>query len=137
RSGAPVERRKLAQWFLKITDFADELLEGLGSLDQWPDKVRLMQENWIGKSKGMQFRFRLAEKVDGIDDVEVFTTRPDTIFGASFIALAAEHPIARALAATDAKAAAFIAECKAGGTSAAEIETQEKKGFKTAVEVVH
>ena len=137
RSGAPVERRKLAQWFLKITDFADELLEGLGSLDQWPDKVRLMQENWIGKSKGMQFRFRLAEKVDGIDDVEVFTTRPDTIFGASFIALAADHPIARALAATDAKAAAFIAECKAGGTSAAEIETQEKKGFKTAVEVVH
>ena len=137
RSGAPVERRKLAQWFLKITDFADELLEGLGSLDQWPDKVRLMQENWIGKSKGMQFRFRLADKVDGIDDVEVFTTRPDTIFGASFIALAADHPIARALAATDAKAAAFIAECKAGGTSAAEIETQEKKGFKTAVEVVH
>ena len=86
RSGAPVERRKLSQWFLKITDFADELLEGLKTLDQWPEKVRLMQENWIGKSRGLQFRFRLAEPVDGIEDVEVFTTRPDTIFGASFVA---------------------------------------------------
>jgi leucyl-tRNA synthetase len=137
RSGAPVERRKLSQWFLKITDFADDLLEGLGSLDQWPDKVRLMQENWIGKSKGLDFRFRLAVPLGGIEDVEVFTTRPDTIFGASFVAVAAGHPVAQAVAEHDPEAAAFIAECQRGGTSLAEIETQEKKGFKTAVEVVH
>jgi leucyl-tRNA synthetase len=137
RSGANVERRKLSQWFLKITDFADDLLEGLKGLDDWPDKVRLMQENWIGKSRGLQFRFRLAEPVGGIDGIEVFTTRPDTIFGASFVAVAADHPIAQAVAARDADAAAFIAECKAGGTSAAELETAEKKGFGTTLEVVH
>ena len=137
RSGATVERRKLAQWFLKITDFADELLDGLQSLDQWPDKVRLMQENWIGKSRGLQFRFRLAAPAGGVSDVEVFTTRPDTIFGASFVAVAADHPIAQAVAAEDPKAAEFIAECRAGGTSAAEIETAEKKGYRTAVEAVH
>ena len=131
RSGATVERRKLSQWFLKITDFADELLEGLKGLNDWPEKVRLMQENWIGKSRGLQFRFRLAEPVGGIDRVDVFTTRPDTIFGASFVAVAADHPIARAVAATNAQAAEFIAECKEGGTSAAEIETAEKKGFRT------
>jgi leucyl-tRNA synthetase len=137
RSGASVERRKLSQWFLKITDFADDLLEGLETLDQWPDKVRLMQENWIGKSRGLQFRFRLAEKLDDIEDVEVFTTRPDTIFGASFVAVAADHPIAQVAARLDPKAADFIAECKAGGTSAAEIETAEKKGYATGLEVVH
>src|SRR4051794_23692540 len=137
RSGAVVERRKLSQWFLKITDFADDLLEGLGTLDQWPDKVRLMQANWIGKSRGLQFRFRLAEPVAGVDHVEVFTTRPDTIFGASFVAIAADHPIAVALAEANPEAAEFIAECKAGGTSAAELETAEKKGFATAIEVVH
>jgi leucyl-tRNA synthetase len=137
RSGASVERRKLAQWFLKITDFADDLLEGLQTLDQWPEKVRLMQENWIGRSRGLQFRFRLAEGVPGIEGVEVFTTRPDTIFGASFVAVAADHPIARAAAASDEAAAAFVAECKAGGTSAAEIETAEKKGYDTGLEVVH
>src|SRR4051812_12096506 len=137
RSGAPVERRKLAQWFLKITDFADELLEGLKSLDQWPEKVRLMQENWIGKSRGLQFRFRLASAAGAVDEVEVFTTRPDTIFGASFVAIAAGHPIAQAVAKTDPKAAEFIAECQRGGTSLAEIEAQEKKGYCTAVEAVH
>src|SRR5438270_2078870 len=137
RSGATVERRKLAQWFLKITDFADDLLEGLQTLDEWPDKVRLMQENWIGKSRGLQFRFRLAEPTKGIDSVEVFTTRPDTIFGASFVAVAADHPIAQAVGASTAGAAAFVAECKAGGTSAAEVETAEKKGFRTEIEVVH
>ncbi|HLO21529.1 MAG TPA: leucine--tRNA ligase, partial [Sphingomicrobium sp.] len=137
RSGAPVERRKLAQWFLKITDFADDLLTGLNDLEDWPEKVRLMQENWIGKSRGLQFRFRLAEAIGGIQDVEVFTTRPDTIFGSSFVAVAADHPIALAAASADAKAAAFIHECKAGGTSAAEIETAEKKGYATSLEVVH
>jgi leucyl-tRNA synthetase len=137
RSGATVERRKLAQWFLKITDFAEDLLEGLKTLDQWPDKVRLMQENWIGKSQGLQFRFRLAEPAGSIGEVDVFTTRPDTIFGASFVAIAAAHPIAQAVAAADSKAAEFVAECQRGGTSLAEIEAAEKKGYKTALEVVH
>jgi leucyl-tRNA synthetase len=134
RSGAPVERRKLAQWFLKITDFADDLLEGLGTLDQWPDKVRLMQQNWIGRSRGLQFRFALA---DGGDPVEVFTTRPDTIFGASFLAISPAHPLAQAAAARDPEAAAFIERCRAGGTSAAEVETAEKLGFDTGLQVIH
>ncbi|MBA3526259.1 MAG: leucine--tRNA ligase, partial [Sphingomonas sp.] len=137
RSGALVERRKLAQWFLKITDFAEELVDGLKTLDQWPDKVRLMQENWIGRSRGLQFRFGLADAVGGIDSVEVFTTRPDTIFGASFVAIAASHPLAEALARDDEQARAFIAECRAGGTSAAEIESQEKRGYRTSAEAVH
>ena len=133
RSGALVEKKKLNQWFLKITDFADELLEGLGTLDKWPDKVRLMQENWIGKSEGLQFRFKLS---DG-DEVEVFTTRPDTIFGSSFVAIAADHPIARKLAQTSPEAEAFIAQCKLGGTTAAELETQEKLGFDTGIRATH
>jgi leucyl-tRNA synthetase len=137
RSGAPVERRKLSQWFLKITDFADDLLEGLKTLKQWPDKVRIMQENWIGKSRGLQFRFRLVEPVDSIAAAEVFTTRPDTIFGASFVAIAPGHPIAQAIATKDPEAAAFIAECQRGGTSLAEIETQEKKGHRISVEAAH
>jgi len=136
RSGAPVERRRLSQWFLKITDFAEELLEGLGELKDWPDKVKLMQENWIGKSRGLQFRFRLSGS-EATDSVEVFTTRPDTIFGASFVAIAPTHPIAEAVAASDPTAAEFIAECRRGGTSAAEIETAEKKGFRTPVEAIH
>ncbi|MBB3473829.1 leucine--tRNA ligase [Sphingomonas sp. BK345] len=133
RSGALVEKRKLSQWFLRITRFADELLDGLGSLEHWPDKVRLMQENWIGKSQGLQFRFALS---DG-DSVEVFTTRPDTIFGASFVAVAADHPIAQALAARDPAAAAFIERCKQGGTTAAELETQEKLGYDTGLTAAH
>ena len=137
RSGAPVERKNLNQWFLKITDFAEDLLEGLGSLDQWPEKVRTMQSNWIGRSEGLQFRFRLAEGVAGIDEIEVFTTRPDTLFGASFLAIAPDHPLAAAVAESDPEAARFIAECKAGGISAADLETLEKKGFKTTFEAVH
>jgi leucyl-tRNA synthetase len=137
RSGALVERRKLNQWFLRITDFADELLDGLGRLDQWPDKVRLMQENWIGKSQGLRFRFDLTEPVAGQPDFEVFTTRPDTIFGASFAAIAADHPIATALSEANEALAAFIAECRQGGTTAAELETAEKKGFDTGVKVRH
>jgi leucyl-tRNA synthetase len=137
RSGAPIERRKLSQWFLKITDFAEELLEGLATLDDWPDKVRLMQENWIGKSRGLQFAFRLAEPVASVKSIEVFTTRPDTIFGAAFVAIAAEHPLAQAVGQADPEAQRFIEECRAGGTSAAEIETAEKKGFLTQLEVVH
>ena len=139
RSGAAVERKKLSQWFLKITDFAEELLDGLASLDQWPDKVRLMQENWIGKSRGLQFCFRFAGNPPGgtACDVEVFTTRPDTIFGASFVAISPGHPIAEALAASDPDAAAFLADCRKGGTTAAEIETAEKRGFDTGLEVIH
>ena len=133
RSGALVERRKLSQWFLKITDFADDLLSGLDDLDAWPDKVKLMQENWIGRSRGLTFRFALP---DG-GSVEVFTTRPDTIFGASFVAVAADHPLAAAAAERDPAAAAFIARCKKGGTTAAEMETQEKLGFETALTAAH
>ncbi|TXC73430.1 leucine--tRNA ligase [Sphingorhabdus soli] len=134
RSGAPVEKRKLSQWFLKITDFADELLDGLGDLDKWPDKVRLMQENWIGKSEGLTFRFAVA---GSSGTVEVFSTRPDTIFGASFVAVAADHPLAQRIAADNADAAAFVARCKQGGTTAAEVETQEKLGFDTGLKAIH
>jgi leucyl-tRNA synthetase len=137
RSGALVERRKLSQWFLKITDFADELLEGLGTLDQWPDKVRLMQENWIGRSQGLRFRFALSDPVAGHEGFEVFTTRPDTIFGASFAAISPDHPIALALADGNEALRAFIGECKQGGTTAAELETAEKKGFDTGARVLH
>ena len=134
RSGAPVERRKLSQWFLKITDFADELLTGLGTLDEWPDKVRLMQENWIGKSQGLKCTFSFPGGDGGID---VFTTRPDTMFGASFIAIAADHPVAQKLAANAPDLQAFIEECRRGGTTAADIETAEKRGFNTGLTVEH
>ena len=137
RSGAPVEKRKLSQWFLKITDFAEDLLAGLGDLKGWPEKVRLMQENWIGKSQGLQFHFALPEPQADIATVEVFSTRPDTIFGASFLALAADHPLTLQLAATNTLLAAFAEECKAGGTTAAELETMEKKGFDTGLTVTH
>ncbi|AKH43165.1 leucyl-tRNA synthetase [Altererythrobacter atlanticus] len=134
RSGALVEKRKLNQWFLKITHFADELLQGLGTLEDWPEKVRLMQENWIGKSTGLQFRFK-GSNFD--EEIEVYTTRPDTIFGASFVAVAADHPLARAVGDTDHQAAAFIEQCREGGTTAEEIETAEKRGYDTGLKVVH
>ena len=134
RSGALVEKRKLNQWFLKITEFADELLEGLDTLENWPEKVRLMQENWIGKSQGMQFRFK-GSNFD--EEIEVYTTRPDTIFGASFVAVAADHAIAHALAETEHDAQTFIETCRAGGTTAAELETAEKLGYDTGLKVVH
>ena len=133
RSGAPVDRRKLAQWFLKITDFAEELLKGLGELEDWPDKVRLMQENWIGKSTGLEFSFDLSNG----DSLPVYTTRPDTIFGASFVAVAPDHPVAQAVAAQNCDAAKFIELCKRGGTTAAELETAEKLGFDTGIGAKH
>ncbi|WP_313325330.1 leucine--tRNA ligase [Sphingobium yanoikuyae] len=135
RSGALVEKRKLNQWFLKITQFADDLLEGLNTLDQWPDKVRLMQENWIGKSVGLQFSFKPVAPFDS--EIEVYSTRPDTIFGASFVAIAADHPVAQAVAANNPDAVAFIEKCKEGGTTAAELETAEKLGFDTGLTVAH
>ena len=138
RSGALVEKRKLNQWFLKITDFADDLLSGLGDLKDWPDKVRLMQENWIGKSQGLTFRFALTDGAGtGEGVVEVYTTRPDTIFGASFVAVAADHPLAQSVAAGSPAAQAFIEECRRGGTTAAELETQEKQGFDTGYKAAH
>ncbi|MET0248147.1 MAG: leucine--tRNA ligase [Sphingobium sp.] len=145
RSGATVEKRKLSQWFLKITRFGDDLLDGLKSLDQWPDKVRLMQENWIGRSRGLRFRFDFApfpehealETPALVQGIEVYSTRPDTIFGASFVAVAADHPVAQAIAANNPDAQAFIDRCKAGGTTAAELETAEKLGFDTELSMVH
>ena len=137
RSGALVERRKLSQWFLRITDFAEDLLDGLQALEHWPDKVKLMQENWIGKSQGLRFRFHLSASVAGIDSFEVYTTRPDTLYGASFAAIAADHPIAQALAAGDADLARFLEDCRATGTAAAEVETAEKKGYDTGLTVSH
>ena len=128
RSGVPVERRKLAHWFFKITDFSEQLLNGLDKLDRWPAKVRLMQENWIGRSEGARVNFSLK----GRDDyLEVFTTRPDTLFGASFCALSADHPLSEELARENPDLAAFLKECRKVGTSAEAIEKAEKIGFDT------
>ena len=139
RSGAVVEKRKLNQWFLRITDYADQLLEGLKTLDRWPEKVRLMQENWIGRSKGLKFAFAWSEgPAAGFEGgLEVYTTRPDTLYGASFVGVAPDHPLAQQLAAGDPAAAAFIEACRKGGASEAEMETAEKIGFDTGLTVVH
>jgi len=134
RSGALVEQRDLTQWFLKITDYSQELLDSLDTLERWPDKVRLMQRNWIGRSEGLLVRFAMP---DGAGEVEVFTTRPDTLFGAKFVALAADHPLAKAAADKNPALAEFCDECRRGGTSAEAIETAEKKGFDTGLRVVH
>jgi leucyl-tRNA synthetase len=136
RSGAVVERRKLTQWFLRITAYADSLLKGLESLDRWPDKVRLMQENWIGRSRGLRLAFTFAGDAPA-QSLVVYTTRPDTLFGASFLAVAPDHPLAERLAATDPNAAAFIASARRGGTSEAEIEAGEKLGWDTGLRVLH
>ena len=140
RSGAVVEKRKLNQWFLRITDYADDLIEGLQELEgRWPDKVRLMQENWIGRSKGLQMTWAWAGDTPAAapEGLEIYTTRPDTLFGASFMGIAADHPIARALSQTDPAAAAFVAECRKGGSTQAEIEQAEKIGFDTGLRVLH
>ncbi len=137
RSGAPVEKKQLSQWFFGITKFADELLVALPAMDRWPERVRVMQENWIGRSEGARLRFELVEPVGAIDHAEVYTTRPDTLFGMSFLAIAPEHPLAAAIAADDQRAAAFIAECRRLGTSEAAIEGAEKRGYDTGVRVCH
>ncbi|MFA5899198.1 MAG: leucine--tRNA ligase [Hyphomicrobium sp.] len=139
RSGALVEQRELTQWFFKITEYADELLEALQSLDKWPEKVRLMQANWIGRSDGLSIRFALDKKTapEGESEVEVYTTRPDTLFGAAFVALAPDHPLARAAAERNPALAAFCEECRHMGTSVAELETAEKQGFDTGIRAVH
>ncbi len=138
RSGAPVETRELTQWFFKITAFSEELLTALDTLDRWPDKVRTMQRNWIGKSTGMRVRFPFAgDTPSGFDTIEVFTTRPDTLFGASFIALSPDHPLTTALADANDDLREFVAECRRTGTSAAAIETAEKMGYDTGFTVAH
>ena len=139
RSGADVEQRKLNQWFLKITHYAEDLLQAIETLDRWPEKVRVMQHNWIGRSEGARVTWPLqdaAGKARG-ESIEVFTTRPDTLFGASFCAISAQHPLAVKLAETDAKLADFIVECGKVGTSTAAIETAEKQGYDTGLKAEH
>jgi leucyl-tRNA synthetase len=139
RSGAPVEQRELTQWFFKITAYAQELLEALDTLERWPEKVRLMQKNWIGRSEGLLVRFALdaATTPNAESELEIFTTRPDTLFGAKFMALAPDHPLATAAAANNPKLAEFIEECRRRGTAEAAIETAEKRGFDTGIKAIH
>ena len=134
RSGAPVERRLLSQWFLRITRYADELLGALPGLERWPERVRVMQENWIGRSEGARVWWALAGRDDKL---EVFTTRPDTLYGASFLAISPNHPLATARAGEDPALAAFVAECNRVGTSQAAIESAEKRGFDTGLKALH
>jgi leucyl-tRNA synthetase len=138
RSGAPVEQRELTQWFFKITDFAEELLTALDTLTEWPENVRTMQRNWIGRSEGLRLLFELLPgQKTGANSIEVFTTRPDTIFGASFIALSPDHPLTAELAASDPALAEFVAECHRQGTATEAIEKAEKKGYFTTILVKH
>jgi leucyl-tRNA synthetase len=134
RSGAIVERRELTQWFFKISDYSEELLASIDNLDHWPSKVKLMQENWIGKSRGLQFSF---QRTDGGDPIEVYTTRPDTLMGASFVGISPDHPIAKAMEAENADLAAFNTEARKGGTTQEAIETAPKLGFDTGLKVKH
>jgi leucyl-tRNA synthetase len=139
RSGALVEQRELIQWFFKISDYSEDLLNALDTLDRWPEKVRLMQKNWIGRSEGLLVRFMLdtATAPNKENELEIFTTRPDTLFGAKFLALAPDHPLSQAAAAKNPKLAAFIEECRHMGTSQAAIDTAEKMGFDTGIKAVH
>jgi len=134
RSDAPVERRELTQWFFNISSMAEELLGAIDTLDNWPAKVKLMQSNWIGKSRGLQFGF---ERSDGGEAIEVYTTRPDTLMGASFVGISPDHPLAKELEASNPQAAEFIAECRKGGTTAEALETGEKLGYDTGLTVKH
>ncbi|AEI95841.1 leucine--tRNA ligase [Roseobacter litoralis] len=137
RSGALVERRELTQWFFKISDHSEELLSALDTLENWPAKVRLMQENWIGKSRGLQFAFSTIDGPDGHDRIEVYTTRPDTLLGASFVGISPDHPLAKLLERDNDDVAAFCTECRKGGTTEEAIETAEKLGFDTGLRVRH
>ncbi|SHI72869.1 leucyl-tRNA synthetase [Palleronia salina] len=137
RSGALVERRELTQWFFRISDYSDELLAALDTLDNWPDKVKTMQANWIGKSRGLQFAFGLVDGPDGHDRIEVYTTRPDTLMGASFVGISPDHPLAKQLEQDNPELAAFNAECRKMGTAEEELEKAEKRGFDTGLRVRH
>ena len=138
RSGAVVETKELTQWFFNITKYANDLLSKLESLNNWPDKVKTMQNNWIGESNGLQFKFEISNAPDeDFKTIEVFTTRPDTLFGASFVAVAADHPIVKKLEKNNPEINSFIRECRSKGTTLAEIEKAEKIGFNTGVKVKH
>ena len=137
RSGAEVERRELTQWFFRISDMAGELLDALDGLENWPDKVRLMQANWIGRSRGLQFAFSTVDAPEGFERLEVYTTRPDTLLGASFAAISPDHPLAKHLERHDPKVAAFVAECRRLGTSEEALEKAEKQGLDTGIRVRH
>ena len=137
RSGALVEKKELTQWFFKISDYSDELLSAIDNLDKWPEKVRTMQKNWIGKSEGLQFSFETVGAPAGFEDLEVYTTRPDTLFGASFAGISPDHPLAKALEAQNPEIAAFVKECRQMDTTEEAMETAEKKGFDTGITVKH
>src|SRR6202045_1228903 len=139
RSGAPVEQRELTQWFFKITKFSEDLLAAIDGLDRWPDKVRLMQRNWIGRSEGLLIRFALEPGTtpNGETELEIFTTRPDTIFGMKFMALSPDHPLALSAAAKNPALAAFITECKRSGNAQELIDKAEKLGFDTGIKAIH
>jgi leucyl-tRNA synthetase len=137
RSGAVVERRELTQWFFKISEYSEELLSSIAELDNWPAKVKLMQSNWIGESKGLEFSFEAANAPDGFDKIDVYTTRPDTLLGASFVGISSDHPLARELEKGNSEIAAFNNECRQMSTSEAEMEKAEKKGINTGILVSH
>ena len=139
RSGALVEQRELTQWFFKISDMAQELNDALDTLDRWPEKVRLMQRNWIGRSEGLMIRFALDATTapKGMNELEIYTTRPDTLFGAKFMAVAPDHPLAAAAAANNPALQDFIAECRRTGTAQEAIDKAEKKGFDTGIRAIH
>ncbi|WP_417723566.1 leucine--tRNA ligase [Salipiger sp.] len=137
RSGALVERKELTQWFFKISDYSGELLDALDSLDDWPAKVKLMQANWIGRSRGLQFAFSTVDGPVGFDRIECYTTRPDTLLGASFVGISPDHPLARHLERDNPEVAAFVAECRRMGTSEEELEKAEKRGLDTGITVRH
>ena len=137
RCDTPVERKEIPQWFIKITEYAEQLLNDLDQLDGWPEQVRTMQRNWIGRSQGVQMRFDLGEAVAGHDHFEVYTTRPDTLMGVSYVSLAAEHPISLALAENNAELAAFIDECRHSSVAEADMATMDKKGMATGINALH
>ena len=137
RSGALVERKELTQWFFKISEYSDELLSALDDLENWPEKVRTMQKNWIGKSQGLQFDFKTSGAPKGFEKLEVYTTRPDTLFGASFAAISCDHPLAKELEKNNANIANFNLECRQIGTTQEALETAEKKGYDTGITVTH
>ena len=137
RSGAEVEQRKLSQWFLRISDMAEDLLQGLQGLERWPEKVITMQSNWIGRSEGLRMTFQLLGDGAPADGLEIYTTRPDTLFGASFCAVAPDHPLAQEVAKTDPDLQAFIAQCRKSGTSAEDLETAEKLGYRLRFAAQH
>ena len=137
RSGALVERKEIPQWFIKITAYAEELLEDLDKLPNWPEQVKTMQRNWIGKSRGLEMRFDLTEPVGKFDGFEIYTTRPDTLMGVTYVSLAAEHPIAKLLAETNLQLAQFIADCKVQSVAEADMATMEKRGMDTGIKALH